>query len=79
MNDNINPSYYKRSIEVIEFMKEYTKDLNGIEAICTGNVIKYISRWNNKNKLEDLQKANWYLNYLINYIENKGDKNEELN
>ena len=79
MNDNINPSYYKRNIEVIEFMKEYTKDLNGIEAICTGNVIKYISRWNNKNKLEDLQKANWYLNYLINYIQNKGDKNEELN
>ena len=30
-----------------------------------GNVMKYIWRYENKNKLEDLQKANVYLGWLI--------------
>jgi len=30
-----------------------------------GNVMKYIIRWDRKNGLEDLQKAQWYLNRMI--------------
>lgn len=33
------------------------------------NITKYILRWQDKNGLEDLQKARWYLNELITYLE----------
>ena len=37
---------------------------NGI-GYMEGNVIKYVSRWKNKNGLEDLKKARHYLDLLI--------------
>jgi len=59
MSDKINPSYYRKKIEVSDFIDEY--DLNYFE----GNVIKYVVRHKAKNGLEDLQKAKWYLERLI--------------
>jgi hypothetical protein len=35
-----------------------------------GNVIKYVSRYKAKNGLEDLKKAQWYLNDIIADMEN---------
>ena len=35
-----------------------------------GNVIKYISRWRNKNGIADLEKAKHYIELLIE-LENK--------
>jgi len=69
--DNINhPSHYTQgSIECIDAIAEATKHLRGIEATDTGNILKYMWRWNNKNGLEDLRKARWYLNHLISHIE----------
>jgi hypothetical protein len=41
---------------------------------CFGNVVKYISRaWKKKNTIEDLKKAQWYLNRKINQMENNND------
>ena len=34
-----------------------------------GNVLKYTWRENYKNKIEDLKKAAWYLNRLIESVE----------
>ena len=34
------------------------------EAFCAGNIIKYITRYRLKNKLEDLNKASVYLERL---------------
>lgn len=66
------PSYYiSDGIMTIDIIKAFTSDLQGIEAVCAANVIKYICRWNHKNGLEDLRKAEWYLNYLITEIEEK--------
>tara|TARA_R100001460_G_scaffold59311_1_gene99134 strand:+ start:1312 stop:1506 length:195 start_codon:yes stop_codon:yes gene_type:complete len=59
MKDKINPKYYRRGIEVADFIEEY--DLNYFE----GNVVKYVVRHKEKNGLEDLQKAKWYLERLI--------------
>ena len=59
MSDKINPSYYRKKIEVSDFIDEY--DLNYFE----GNVIKYVVRHKAKNGLEDLEKAKWYLERLI--------------
>lgn len=72
MTDNINPSYYQKSnFQVIDVIEEFTKDLEGIEAVDTAQAIKYISRWKYKNGLEDLKKAKWYLDHLIDHIETK--------
>lgn len=70
--DNVNhPSHYqtKDGIETIDVIRAYTKGLDGIEAFDAGNAIKYLCRWKNKNGVEDLKKANWYLNNLIKYEE----------
>ena len=32
---------------------------------CKGNVMKYVWRYQQKNGVEDLRKANWYLNKMI--------------
>lgn len=75
-NDMVNhpPHYQSESgLEVIDVIEAFTADLKGSEAVCTGNVIKYTLRWKHKNGLEDLKKARWYLNRLIDYVE-KGEK-----
>jgi len=60
MSDNINPSHYRQgNIEVIDFI------LDQKFSYLEGNVIKYISRYKYKNGLEDLNKARWYLDLLI--------------
>ncbi|WP_407450057.1 DUF3310 domain-containing protein [Fibrobacter sp.] len=69
---NHPPHYQSKSgLEVINVIEAFTADLKGIEATDTGNIIKYILRWPNKNGLEDLKKARFYINHLINHIENK--------
>lgn len=40
-----------------------------MEAVYTGNILKYVCRWKKKNGLEDLKKPQWYLNHLIDYVE----------
>lgn len=66
-----HPPHYKSAtgLETIDVIEAFTSDLKGIEATDTGNIIKYICRWKNKNGLQDLQKAKWYLEHLINHVE----------
>lgn len=73
--DMVNhPEHYQSGkIETIDVIEEFTKDLKGIEAFDTANIIKYVCRWNRKNGVEDLRKLVWYANHLINHIETKGE------
>lgn len=73
--DMVNhPEHYQSGkIETIDVIEEFTKDLKGIEASDTANIIKYACRWKRKNGVEDLRKLIWYANHLINHIENKGE------
>lgn len=66
-----HPPHYQSvdGLEVIDVIKAFTEDLRGIEAVDTGNALKYICRWKHKNGVQDLQKAMWYLQHLINHIE----------
>lgn len=76
--DAVNhPAHYQSEtgLEVIDVIEAFTFDLKGIEATDTGNVIKYICRWNSKNGLEDLKKAQWYLNHLISHVEKMKKEN----
>ena len=64
-NDNVNrPKHYRKgSVECIDAIKSATGD--GYQFYLQGNIIKYMWRFNHKNGLEDLQKAQWYLSELI--------------
>ena len=65
-----SPSHYNQAgVECIEAIAAATD--NGFEYYLQGNIIKYIWRYRYKNGIEDLKKAQWYLNKLI---ETKGDK-----
>lgn len=79
-NKNVShPSHYNSGkFEVIDIIEEFTKDLKGIQATDTGNVIKYILRWKHKNGLEDLEKAAWYLDHLIENVKKKECDDKEL-
>jgi hypothetical protein len=67
MSDNVNhPEHYTAGkVECIDAIESATTGLDGAEAYNTGQIIKYIWRWKRKNGTEDLQKASWYLNRLI--------------
>lgn len=69
--DMVNsPSHYTQgSIECIEAIEQVVKDLDGMEAMCTGNAIKYLWRWKHKNGVEDLKKAVWYLQRMIDNLD----------
>lgn len=70
--DNINPSHYKQGeIECIDALEAATVNKTGIEAVCTANIIKYLWRYENKNGIEDVKKAEWYLKKLLNQLEEK--------
>lgn len=67
MAERVNhpPHYNAGGIECIDALEAATSGLQGIEAFCTANAIKYLWRWKLKNGEEDLQKAVWYINRLI--------------
>ena len=68
-----HPDHYQSSngIEVIDMIAAFTKDLDGVEAFDVGNIIKYVTRYKKKNGLEDVKKAAWYCNHLVEYLESK--------
>lgn len=72
--DSVNhPKHYltRKGIETIDVIEAFTDGLDGIEAVCTANVIKYICRWKKKNGLQDLEKAEWYLKKLMEVIKHE--------
>jgi hypothetical protein len=69
-SDPVNPSHYKQgSIECIEAIKAALGV--GFIAYLWGNILKYLWRWPNKNGIQDLKKARWYLDRLIKEEEAK--------
>ena len=68
--DNVNhPSHYTfGKIEVMDYIEDKLSDVE-CEGYFLGNIIKYVSRFRKKNGIEDLKKAQWYLNRLIKNIE----------
>ena len=48
-----------------------TVSKTGIEAVCTANAIKYLWRYEEKNGIEDVKKARWYIDRLIKELEEK--------
>jgi len=71
MTDEINrPKHYninwagEQAIETFEYIKSWKM------GYAEGNVIKYVSRHKYKGKaLQDLKKASWYINKMIEELE----------
>lgn len=62
-----HPTHYNAGkIECIDAIEEAVKGLDGDEAFATGNAIKYLWRWKRKGGKEDLKKAIWYIERIIN-------------
>ena len=72
MTDKINPNHYKKgSVECIDAIEAATVGKVGIEAVCVANVVKYLWRYEDKGGLEDIKKAKWYIDKLIQVHERK--------
>lgn len=70
--DNVNnPSHYGQgAIECIDYIKDFLNE-DEYTGYLRGNIAKYLHRWRYKNGIEDLKKARWYLNALIQQQECK--------
>ena len=68
--DPVNrPAHYTSgSIECIDAMQAAFGD-EAVKDFCLCNAFKYLWRHRNKNGVEDLKKARWYLNRLIREME----------
>jgi hypothetical protein len=67
--DRINPDHYKvGGIETIDYIEAKLTG-EAFEGYLRGNVLKYVSRYSEKNGVEDLKKAEWYLQRLIMTVE----------
>ena len=68
-SDPTNPSYYgfgdDAVIECVDYIESHAFDF------LEGNIIKYVTRYEGKNGVEDLKKASWYLDRLIKREEGK--------
>lgn len=65
--------YASGGIEAIEAM-EAAMSQEAFRGFLKGNVLKYVWRYENKNGLEDLRKAKWYLRQLIFALEADQEK-----
>lgn len=75
-NDMVHhPKHYEilpnvESVDIIEAIVNRDKDLlTPFASWCLGNILKYLFRAGQKNGLEDYQKAQVYLNWLIEEID----------
>lgn len=75
-NDPVNPAHYRKGgIEAFKIFEAYLtpEELRGF---CKATILQYILRANDKNGLEDYEKAEWYLKQLID-IESKEEEEEQ--
>lgn len=78
MTDAINPQHYKKGgVECIDAI-EASMTGEAFKGFLKGNCIKYIYRYENKNGVEDLNKAQWYLSRLIATISTEPNEIEEV-
>lgn len=58
--------YKNKKIQPITYIME--NDLG----FCEGNIVKYITRYKDKNGIEDLMKARHYIDFLIEKLKANG-------
>ena len=79
MGDNVNhPNHYQNiaGVEAIDILNDVVKDLPGTQAAMLWNTLKYLLRFQKKNGVEDLRKAQNYLQWLIDEVDSSKDIQE---
>jgi hypothetical protein len=66
---NSPPHYNQAGVECIDAIRAATDE--GYQYYLQGNIIKYLWRYRYKNGIQDLEKAKWYLNKLIEEIDDE--------
>lgn len=66
--DVAHQGHYSGDVQPIQLIES----LGWMEVFAAGNVIKYVARYQRKNGLEDLKKAQTYLGWLIKAVEERG-------
>jgi hypothetical protein len=71
--DKVNspPHYGQGKIECIDYIKDFLTPEEFI-GYLRGNIAKYLHRFRYKNGIEDLKKAEWYLKYLTQFLQEQG-------
>tara|TARA_R100001377_G_scaffold76728_1_gene53751 strand:- start:300 stop:548 length:249 start_codon:yes stop_codon:yes gene_type:complete len=78
MSDPVNPDHYKQGdIECIEAIKASMYPAQ-FEGYLKGNILKYVWRYEMKKGLQDLLKAQWYMNRLIVEEQSKPEQLQDL-
>ena len=68
-NDVISPSHYKEIVPGYEYMDMMMYMLPCPKSHLLGQIYKYLMRCGKKDEeLQELKKAQWYLNYLIKHL-----------
>ena len=77
--DNVNnPAHYGQGkIEAIEYIEDFLTE-EEYQGYLRGNIAKYLHRFKYKNGVEDLKKAQWYLNRLIEQQETTPKKSTDF-
>lgn len=65
--------YKSKGIQPIEYI------LANNLGFCEGNCIKYVTRYKDKNGIEDLKKAKHYIEYLITTMEKDNNEQKHTN
>ena len=69
--NKISPDYYQKgNIEVTDFIIDQSM------SFLEGNIVKYLTRYKEKSGIEDLRKARWYLEKLIEEQVKHGENNK---
>lgn len=73
MSNVDHPKHYCMGpLETIDIIDQVCAHYPGDEAVSVGCALKYLVRAPHKNgKLEDLRKARWYLDHVIQVVEGK--------
>lgn len=61
-----HPKHYQGEMETIDIIEYVLSDINSKHTFALGNIIKYCNRANRKGGKEDLEKAKWYAERLLN-------------
>jgi hypothetical protein len=81
MTDNVNhPPHYNSSPAHCECGRRIECiDVTRHMGFNVGNAVKYLWRYELKNGIEDLKKARWYLDDLINKNDIQNNKTDAMN
>ncbi|GAX06958.1 hypothetical protein IWT25_02306 [Secundilactobacillus pentosiphilus] len=75
----INPDYYVNSgKDLFDRFEDGLMTDEKIRGFYIGNIFKYVTRYQDKNGIEDLKESSTYLNRLIAF-ETKGEHADDIN